>query len=177
MSHTIFHTPGIIIGVQNSGESSRRIALITPELGLISVIAQSARESKKVSVATQWLSYGQYDCVLGSASGWRLVGADMIASYASADTVVISAYSRRCQYLSRFIIGEQPDPQLFALISSEFVRLPTILGTGDDVRSFLEFQYIVLSHIGYIADGVDVANIDSSMLRQQIAQAQHNAQL
>jgi recombinational DNA repair protein (RecF pathway) len=175
MSHMVHVTEGIVIAVQNTGESSRRIVLCTKDLGCISAVVQSARASKKMSVGVQWMSSARYDCVYG-LSGWRVIGISDCVNSSNRSVWQYQAYARRCQYVIRFVAGELADGELFTQISQEFANVADRYTASEESEKFTHFQYTVLHHIGYIPEPLDT-NMDIQQLRSIVRIAEQNTQL
>ena len=81
MSHHIYHTEAIVLGSRAAGEGSRFLYCYTRDLGLVSVHAQSIRESRsRLRYALQNFSHASVDLIRGKHA-WKLISATPISSF------------------------------------------------------------------------------------------------
>lgn len=153
MSHHIYHTRGVILSSQFSGESNRFYKIFTEELGLIGATAQSVREGKsKLRYTLQDFSLITVDLVRGKEV-WRIVSAGIYRpdSVTKENLVCIKLFAGFCALLSRLLHGEGRDQELF----DEMVRVADFLGTHIlEKEPALSFETLstlrVLVHLGYV---------------------------
>lgn len=153
MTHHIYHTHGLILGSQPSGESNRFYKIFTEELGLVGVHAQSVREGKsKLRYTLQDFSIVTVDLVRGKEI-WRIIsaGADRSLEIIKSDPVRAKLFAGFCALLLRFLQGEGRDQELFAEIArvADFLEKETIhqdLSLSFETLSILR----VLVHLGYM---------------------------
>lgn len=152
MSHHIYHTRGIILASQPSGESNRFYKIFTEELGLVGATAQSVREGKsKLRYTLQDLSLITLDLVRGKEV-WRIVsaGAWKPQSEVKNDPTRTKLLGQYFSLLSRLLQGEGRDQELF----DEIVSVADFLEKGDfpgGLELALETMTAlrVLVHLGY----------------------------
>jgi len=153
MSHHIYHTRGIILSSQPSGESNRFYKIFTEELGLIGGTAQSVREGKsKLRYVLQDLSLVTVDLVRGKEV-WRIISAgawDPLENIKS-DRESMKIFARYTAFLERLIQGERHDKELFDEIVS-VVNFLKIGAVPKELRLSFETLAIfrVMTHLGYM---------------------------
>lgn len=115
MAHHIYHTRGIILSSQPSGESNRFYKIFTEELGLIGAAAQSVRDGKsKLRYVLQDRALIHVDLVRGKEV-WRITSAleeeplDITGGDAQK-----KLYVRACAFVERLLHGESRESNLFA---------------------------------------------------------------
>ena len=153
MSHHIYHTRGIILSAQPSGESNRFFKIFTDEIGLVGATAQSVREGKsKLRYTLQERSLVTVDLVRGKEV-WRIVSAGPWQSLdkVKSDTVKAGLLSGYYTLLTRLIQGEGRDAGLF----EEIVSVASYLDSQEfSPELTLAFETLtafrVLVHLGYI---------------------------
>lgn len=153
MTHHIYHTRGVILSSQPSGESNRFYKIFTEELGLIGAAAQAVREGKsKLRYTLQDMSFVTVDLVRGK-DVWRIVsaGAWRPLEGIKKDLVRIRLLASFCALLSRLLHGEGRDQELFLEIVSvaDFLENETI---SAELELFFEtlMTFRVLTHLGYM---------------------------
>lgn len=153
MSHHIYHTRGVILSSQPSGESNRFYKILTEELGLVGATAQAVREGKsKLRYTLQDLSFVTVDLVRGKEV-WRIVsaGAWRQCNAIKDDPVRLKLFARFCALLSRLLHGEGRDQELFEEIVrvADFIEKKVI--PGDLLFSFEILAALrTLVHLGYL---------------------------
>lgn len=167
MSFAVVTVSGVVIGVHNTGEASRTIDLFTREYGLVRVVVQSARNSKKLAGISQWMAMGTFD-VVRTAHGGRLIG-----GVAAVPVMVLSMPAMRvcasiCAYMDRFIQGESPHVELFDWFTDIFIsRSVSIQNTGDVHSQVRSAKIFILEALGYLSH-----NDESSITDADIARAE-----
>lgn len=146
-------TRGIVLRRASSGEGSVRVYLYTEALGLVSVIAKSAREERsKLRPHLQVGTYGSYDLVRGSGD-WRAVGAvDTRSSYFSFSNNESAKQSaaRVLSVLRQLVHGEDPDRELFTIVWRFLEALHTL--PEEHIKHIERFAvFSMLSSLGYIS--------------------------
>jgi len=153
MSHHIYHTRGVILSSQPSGESNRFYKIFTEELGLVGATAQAVREGKsKLRYTLQDFSFVTVDLVRGKEV-WRIVsaGAWRQCNTIKDDPVRLKLFARFCALLSRLLHGEGCDQELF----EEIMRVEDFLEkkvVPDDLLFSFEILAALrtLVHLGYL---------------------------
>lgn len=153
MSHHIYHTHGVILGSQPTGESNRFYKIFTLELGLVGATAQSVREGKsKLRYTLQDFSMVTIDLVRGKEV-WRIVsaGAWRPLENIKKDSTRMELLAQFYSLLSRLLHGEGRDQGLFTEIVgvADFLEkeaLPPMLTLSFETLTTLR----VLAHLGYL---------------------------
>lgn len=122
-------TRGIVINRFSSGEGSVRVHLFTEKFGLISSLAQSAREERsKLRPHLQVGTFGNFNLVNGART-WRVVGAVDTKDFYFSSTGnpnVQHASARVMSLLRQLISGEEKDGDLFESVWNFLTSLETI---------------------------------------------------
>jgi len=112
-----------MLGNYPFGEGSARCIILTAELGLISALAQAARESRsKLRVSLQPLSLGFYSFVKGK-NGWRVIYAEERENFPNIfkeNKRMFFLWHRLFGLLRKLIVGEDQNKEMFALIKDSF---------------------------------------------------------
>src|SRR3989344_1952314 len=114
MSHPIYRTEGVVLGGNDTGEGSRILHILTPDLGLVRVLAQGVRELKsKLRYATQYFSYALFELVRGKDL-WRLTNAEEAVSfYKNLSPLAKTRVAEVTALVRRLTRGEEPNEELF----------------------------------------------------------------
>ena len=120
-----YETRGIALARSPIGEASVFITLLTAELGLVRVLAQSVRKpSAKLSTALT--TFAESDVVLmRGRDGWRLSGAVLSMNWfvRLEQAAVRERAARVSELLVRLVAGEAQNPALFAVMHGFFTVL------------------------------------------------------
>jgi recombinational DNA repair protein (RecF pathway) len=123
MAHPLYHTIGFMLGNYPFGEGSSRCIVLTSEMGLISALAQGARETRsKLKGSLQPLSFGIYSFVKGK-NGWRITYAEEkenLSRIFSERRGVFFLWHRLFGLLRKLIPGEEPNKEVFYLVENAF---------------------------------------------------------
>jgi len=152
MSYHIYHTRGIIVGSQPSGESNRFYKIFTEELGLIGATAQSVRAGKsKLRYVLQDYSMILVDLVRGKEM-WRITSAIEEQSPVSiVQKENNEIFTHACVLISRLLQGEAQEESIFL----DLHNLADFLageGSIKDLRANVEVLFAMrsLAALGYI---------------------------
>lgn len=121
--YTIHKTEGFILGGGNMGEANRYISIFTKDIGLVKVVARSAREERsKLRYGLQDFSHSGISLVRGR-DVWRLTGAseqyNLHQEFCdSKDKLIVLA--RIFSLLRRLLHGEEKNDELFEVLSCGF---------------------------------------------------------
>lgn len=118
------HTKGIVLASLIESADSRRLLLLTSDLGLVLAQVKSARvAASKLKAGIQDYSYGEYSLLQGKM-GWRLVSVRANGNFFETNkkskikTLIIS----RILNLVRILVaGEEPNSRMFEILD-QFLR-------------------------------------------------------
>ena len=154
--YRIYSTEGLILGSLATGEASKVLSLFTKDFGLLSARAQGVREGhSKLRYHLQNYSFAHISLVRGR-DVWRITGAHASHSfyttlYGSREKQLVSI--RICALLARLLQGEEPDFELFNIVSHGMIFLEQ---TRLDTELLRDFEYIfvirILARLGYVGD-------------------------
>ncbi len=120
MSYQQYQTQAFVLGSDASGEHSRRLTLLTRELGLVSALAQGLRkENSKLRFSLQPLSHASIVLVRGKET-WRVTGAMesehlwLLLKDTPASHALIARLMTLCR---RMLHGEEENAPLFDVLS------------------------------------------------------------
>jgi len=152
MSYHIYHTRGIIVGSQPSGESNRFYKIFTEELGLVGATAQSVRVGKsKLRYVLQDYGMVLVDLVRGKEV-WRITSAIEEQPPVGIDrNENKEIFTHACMLVSRLLHGEAPEKEIFIDLHNlaDFLRKE---GGLKDLRTSVEalFALRTLVALGYV---------------------------
>lgn len=152
MSYHIYHTRGIIIASQPSGESNRFYKIFTEELGLVGATAQSVRVGKsKLRYVLQDYGMVLVDLVRGKEV-WRITSAIEEQSPMGVErkeSKVIFAHA--CMLISRLLQGEAQEENIF-LDLHNLADFLTKKESIKDLRASVEVLFAMrsLAALGYV---------------------------
>ena len=116
MPYRIYNTDAVVIDIEDVGEASRRISLLTRDLGLIHAHAQGIRLLKsKLRFHLQLYRSVSVSLLMGREM-WRIIGA------MDSKPVACPFFPRIARMLLRLITGEEAAPKLFDIIRSPLVE-------------------------------------------------------
>lgn len=152
MSHTVYHTEGIVLSSITTGESNRFLYILTKDLGLLGIVAQGVRELKsKLRYSLNTLSHTRIDLVRGREV-WRATNTQSICSFSSLvnDEKKIALYARLSSLLRRLMPGESAHERLFEEFLSGLGFLEREEVNEEELRSFEALLVLrILSELGY----------------------------
>lgn len=153
MSYTHHHTQAIVIGLENHGEGSRLVTLLTKDYGVIRALAQSVREIRsKQRFGLQLFSYSEVTLILGREY-WRLAGVTPIRNYGmylAERPLAHGVLSRNARLIRRLVAGEEPHEELFNELKNAFDFLYNQSLTDETIQYFETLLVIrTLHHLGY----------------------------
>lgn len=151
MAYRHYHTVGLVIGHQMKGEANRLYQILTPDFGLIQVLAQGVRlEKSKLRYNLQNYYLANINLIRGREY-WRLVGAE---KFGSANSIQINFFRKISSVLLRLIHGEESNPVIFSDLSQAWELLSDIENKPEVVRlEDLEIFILIrlLANFGYLA--------------------------
>lgn len=152
MSHSVYHTEGIILSSINVGESNRFLFILTKDLGLLGVVAQGVRELKsKLRYSLNTLSHTYIDLVRGKEV-WRATNTQGLHSFSSLanNKEKIALYARLSHFLRRLMPGESAHERLFEEFLSGISFLEKEEMNTEELRSFEALAVLrILNQLGY----------------------------
>lgn len=111
MAYRHYETTGLVLGHTVQGEANRLFKVLTPDLGLIMVMAQGVRlEKSKLRYSLQNYHLVNLNLVRGKEY-WRLTGAEKMAELNKAQINFVHKISL---ILLRLIHGEESSPLIFS---------------------------------------------------------------
>ncbi len=151
MPHHLYHTDGLILSAQNYGEANTLYQILSPDLGLVSALAQGARYSRsKLRPHLALLDHVRLTLVRGREL-WRLTAAESSRHLQllrqSPEKLV--TWMRIATLLRRLVRGEQRDRELFSDLLVGLGRF-----SEDNERESATYEQLIvlrlLSRLGYI---------------------------
>ncbi len=134
-----YETRGIVLARSPVGEASAFVILLTPELGLVRVLAQSVRKpSAKLAAALATFAESSIVLVRGR-EGWRLAGAVLAGNWFSKlrTTDARRRAARVSGLLLRLVAGETHDAALFPIMRGLFSALAELPETTHEAAEIL----------------------------------------
>lgn len=152
MSHTVYHTEGIVLGSINIGESNRFLYVLTKDLGLLGVIVQGVRELKsKLRYSLNMLSHTYIDLVRGKEV-WRATNTQSLHSFSSLmnNKEKIALCARLSSLIRRLMPGESAHERLFEEFLSGLGFLEQEALSMEELKSFETLMVLrILNQLGY----------------------------
>jgi DNA repair protein RecO len=151
-----YHTDGFVLSGRARGAGSRLANVYTRDLGLVSAIAQSAREERsKLRAHLTDFSHGTYTLVRGK-EGWRLTGADNVENAYFAlrgSPKAQRLLARLFSLVRRLVHGEDRDAYLFSTLATA-VALAQTHATDEAILGNLEIISVlrILASLGYVGE-------------------------
>lgn len=153
MSHKIYHTEGFVLSSRPFGEANKIFKILTPDLGLVSCLAQGIRlEKSKLRFALIGRRFVEVSLVRGREY-WRLVhvGPNEVFPAASFDRQTNLFLSKIAAFLSRFIHGEKSDPHLYWVLKAAAISWQDFQSSEPEIKQSLEVLTMLrlLAELGY----------------------------
>lgn len=147
--HDIVVTEGIVLRKRAVGEAHVQVFVFTRDLGLVRAKATSARaETSKLRYGLEPLTRARFSFVKGR-SEWRLVGVEQVSrEFVSAPLTTRNRLGQVSALLTRLIVGAEPSPDLYAVVSNGFDTLARVSQDADSVECVLVLR--ILSQLGYL---------------------------
>lgn len=168
MSYHLYTTRALVFGAYQSGESHKRIILLTKDLGLIVAHMQSGRELRsKLKTTLDLFSYSRVSLIRGRTD-WRLTGTESVEHLERLKRIPERrvAMARIGKLLTRFIHGEEVNESLFEAILSACLYLEREPDTA-----YIDFEALditvslkVLALLGYLDEGKILLEENKSLL-------------
>lgn len=148
-----YETRGIVLSRAPSGESNAFVTLLTPGLGIVRARAQGLRRSgAKLAAALTTFAESEVVLVRGR-EGWRVTGAVLAENWfmnmRNADARRRAA--RVSGLLSRLVVGETHDPDLFPVMRGFFEALAALSGEAHGEAAEMLAVLRTLSALGFDA--------------------------
>lgn len=148
MAYRHYHVIGLVLGHLAHGESNRLYQVLTPDFGLIRVLAQGVRlEKSKLRYNFQTYHLVDLDLVRGREY-WRLTGATKIGS---ANDLQVAFGRRLGSVLLKLIHGEEASAMIFSDLKRAWDLLIDKPGEIDpeDLEIFVLIR--LFANLGYLA--------------------------
>jgi DNA repair protein RecO len=154
MSYRIYHTEGFILASGEVKEHNRLLWILTPDLGLIVVMAQGVRKiTSKLRPHLQDLAHVDLALVRGREF-WRVIGAERssLLAPATGQPLAIAAWARLSGLLRRLIRGEGEQQVLFNDLKAAVSTLVTLRSVEEVTDLELIVELRLLHYLGYLPD-------------------------
>ena len=148
MAYRHYHVVGLVLGHLAHGESNRLYQVLTPDFGLIRVLAQGVRlEKSKLRYNLQTYHLVDLDLVRGREY-WRLTGA---AKIGLANSLQVAFGRKLGSVLLRLIHGEEASAVIFTDLKRAWDLLAEKPAEIDpeDLEIFILIR--LLANLGYLA--------------------------
>lgn len=153
--YSIYHTQGIIIGIQNRGEANRVYSILTRDLGVVRAVAQSSRkETSKMRYGLQLLDHSCVDCVYGR-DFWRIIGieAQLSGSALVQPFSLWTMWNNVARLVERLVPFDEVHVDLYETIYDVYIF--SIHNTLSDAQVFALEKIVIirlLARLGYWHD-------------------------
>jgi len=154
MAYRHYETRGLILNARASGEANRLYAILTPDFGLVRVLAQGVRREKS-KLRYQLQNFSAEVTLIKGREYWRLVG--VRATGAPANPRQISFCRRVSSVLLRLIHGEEASPLIFNDVDLAWRHLAVTATASAPAEIFALVR--ILSRLGYLAPATVTAEI------------------
>lgn len=158
MSHQIYTTPAVVLGVREASEATRTLTLYTRDHGLVNATAQGLRELKsKLRYNLQLFSWPEVSLVRGREV-WRVVHVEAGELAAHREAVRLQLVARVAQLVLRLVAGEVAQPDFFEEFKSgaHFLERP-FLTEAELVNFELIWVARLLRRLGYVEERPELA--------------------
>ena len=164
---------GVVVSRAPSGEGSVRVSIFTESLGLVNVLAKSAREERsKLRPHLQVGSYGSYTLVRGLYD-WRVTGAvDTENSYFElrGKRYAQTAGARVVGVVRQLVHGEEKNAELFEALWFFLYALGTL--SEDEVKTAEHLAVVrILSALGYVPPQKEVPFVEEVSYTAEVLNA------
>jgi DNA repair protein RecO len=153
----IYHTEGIILASTATGESDRFFQILTPDLGLIPVVARGSRAlGSKLRYRLTEYAHIDIDVVRGK-DVWTLTGV-LPMDDTPIDPRAYGSMSDASMMLRRLIHGSVPSPEIYT--DTRALRALVSARSIDDTEALLlAFRVRILAVLGYAPSDTDISTI------------------
>jgi DNA repair protein RecO len=155
--YKIHASDGILLQKRAVGESHIFASIFTEDLGLVRVIARSARlERSKLRYILEPFTAGHFSIVRGKHE-WRLTGAQDVRSILPQDVARRRAMGRIGKLLLRLVAGQEAHAELFVTVKEGFGALARVESaeTAEAVECVLVLR--ILADLGYLPATPEIA--------------------
>jgi len=166
----IYHTEGIILASTATGESDRFFQILTPDLGLIPVVARGSRALAS-KLRYHLVEYGHVglDLVRGK-DVWTLTGVLPMKDARPLTSIGHTGMRRLSVFVRRLIHGEGMLLNVYTDVLT-FRRMMEDIHDASVVESiFLAFQIRLLASLGYASPDEILTSIVAAPFDRDIAQ-------
>lgn len=151
----IYHTEGIILASVGTGEADRFLHILTPDFGLIGVVARGSRLiGSKMKYHLSEYRHVTIDIVRGK-NVWTLTGIFSKGKEACA-LESCAHFAELSSFLRRLIKGEEGNELLFAVATMGMDLISYSENTEEKRHALLAGKYAILSALGYGEESVAV---------------------
>lgn len=144
----IYHTEGIILASVGTGEADRFLHILTPDFGLIGVVARGSRLTRsKMKYHLTEYRHVAIDIVRGK-SVWTLTGIQPLGEKMGDmnDTIYAAGFAR---FVRRLVHGEEKNAELFHAVKTFLEELSHVRDREEKERWYLAGCMAVLDALGY----------------------------
>lgn len=163
MSYRIYHTEGFILASKDIKEHNRLFWILTPDLGLVTVMAQGVRKiTSKLRPHLQDLAHVELALVRGREF-WRLIGVERtnVLSALMAHPPALAAWARVSALLRRLIRGEGEQQVLFGDIKEAAQVLNGLTQEREIMELVLMLELRLLRQLGYVPQRAELVSLVS----------------
>jgi recombinational DNA repair protein (RecF pathway) len=169
----IYHTEGIILASIGTGEADRFLHVLTPDFGLIGVVARGSRlmRSKMKYHLTEYRRV-TIDIVRGK-NVWTLTGIQPQRKEARTPESY-AQYAELSAFLRRLIKGEEGNELLFAVAAMGIDLITRTDSMEEKKHALLAGKYAILSALGYAEESVAVEYATGALPEKEISHLEDN---
>ncbi len=157
MAYHLYQTEGFVMGERSSGEANKIFYILTPDLGLIAVMAQGIRHLKsKLKFHLDKLAHLKLVVVRGREL-WRLTNAEKMDDLRGIyqDPAKLKHLAKVFSILNHLIRGEEKSEELFQDLKKSLEFLCELKPGEENGQQLLtSWEYVVLlrllKHLGYL---------------------------
>lgn len=158
MAYHLYHTEGFVVGERAYGEANKIFFVLTPDLGLIAVIAQGIRNiHSKLKFHLDKFGHLKLVVVRGREL-WRLTNAEKIYDLENVygHELKLKQAAKIFSVLNHLIRGEEKSEELFGELKKSLQFLDQMAINGDGRERLANWEHITLLRLfgplGYLKE-------------------------
>lgn len=153
-----YQTEALVLGSRESAEADRTIELFTRDFGLVSGRASAIRKEKsKMRYGLTNYSFAEISLVKGK-HGWRLAGSRALRGAGGGDKNAIAAFARISELVTRLVVGEEANANLFAVLAEAHRALML-----HDCSEWATIELVCVARILYSLGYISTESINTSL--------------
>ncbi|MEK7478080.1 MAG: DNA repair protein RecO [Patescibacteria group bacterium] len=157
MAYHLYHTEGLVLGERAYGEANKIYYILTPDLGLIAVLAQGIRHlQSKLKFHLDKFAHIKLVVVRGREL-WRLTNAEKVNDLDGIykNPAKLKQLAKVFSVLNHLIQGEEKAEELFVEVKRSLEFLADLKQPAKNEKPLLiNWEYVVLlrllKHLGYL---------------------------